>query len=180
MKMKKWTSVQASGNGGGVRVPAGGYVFMCTGVEDVPSREYLRLTYDIAEGEYKGAFSQGYAADNEWTHQFTVSYSERAEGLFKRLLECLEASNPSFNVAAWEQTSNEQAFVGKLFGAAVGNEKYTNQKGEDKERWTLPSWWTVEDIRGGHFTCPADKDNRTAKQETTTVPTSVYDESIPF
>lgn len=180
MKQKKWTNIQASGNNNSVKVPAGGYVFMCTGVEDVSSREYLKLTYDIAEGEYKGAFSKGFAADNDWTHQFVISYSDNAEGLFKRFLECLEASNPSFNVESWEQTSNEQAFVGKLFGAAVGTEKYTSNKtGKDVERWTLPNWWTVEDIRGGHFTCPADKDNR-VKSETAPVATPVYNDDLPF
>ena len=33
---------------------AGAYICIIRNVEDVEDREYLKVTYDIAEGEYKG------------------------------------------------------------------------------------------------------------------------------
>ena len=49
-----WTEVSAAGTSS--MLPAGGYVAKIVDVEDVESREYLRFTYDIAEGPQKGFF----------------------------------------------------------------------------------------------------------------------------
>ena len=43
-----------------VRVAPGGYVCVITAVEDVPDKEYLRIEYDIAEGENKGYYKALY------------------------------------------------------------------------------------------------------------------------
>ena len=46
MKVKAWNLIEESA--GGSKLPVGGYVIKILDVEDVPSREYLRITYDIA------------------------------------------------------------------------------------------------------------------------------------
>lgn len=175
-----WASKKASGNGNG-KLPSGGYVVMCTAVKDNEAKEYLEVTYDIAEGEYKGHYSDDFGRNNAWAHTFRVSYKESAEGLFKRFLDSIEASNPSFSIEAWQTTSNIQAFVGKLFGASWGTEKYTNANGEDKERATFPEYWTADQIRNGEFEIPADRDSR--KQKTAPMAAAsddMYGNDIPF
>ena len=182
MRNVNWTEKTASGNGGS-KLPAGGYVLMVTSIKDNEAKEYLELVYDVAEGEHKGHYSTDFGRDNGWAHMFRVSYSERAEGLFKRFLDCIEQSNPSFSTAAWQATSNPQAFVGKVFGAAWGTEYYTNANGEDKERPTFPTYYTADQIRNGEFEIPADKDNRAPQAQTVPAPApaaSVYDEDVPF
>ncbi len=180
MRNVNWTEKTASGNGGG-KLPSGGYVLLITGVKDNEAKEYLEVVYDVAEGEYKGHYSTDFGRNNDWAHMFRVSYSEKAEGLFRRFLDCIEASNPSFSIAQWQGTQNPHAFVGKTFGAAWGTEKYTNNNGEDKERPTFPTYYTADEIRNGEFQVPADRDNRApAPQTTPQASTSMYDEDVPF
>lgn len=155
MKKMSWTGVQAS-NGGSSKLPNGGYVLMVTGVKDVPDKEYIELTWDIADGPYKGHYSDEWGRKNEWAHTFKLSYKDTAIGLFKRFLDCLEASNGNFSTAVWEQTSNENAFIGKLFGAAWGTEHYVKD-GEKKERKTFPNYYSTTEILEGSYKVPEDK-----------------------
>ena len=50
-----WAEVEPAGTS--KVLEPGGYVAQITAVEDVESREYLRFTYDIAEGACKGFFA---------------------------------------------------------------------------------------------------------------------------
>lgn len=183
MKRTNWMNVTASTDNGG-KLPAGAYELMIVEVNDNEAKEYLEIVWDVAAGEHKGHFADEFGRNNAWAHMFRVSYADRAAGLFKRFLDCIEKSNPSFSIEQWQTTSNPQAFVGKYFGAAWGTEKYTNAKGEDKERATFPNYYSLEDIRNGNYTVPKDKDsrNQTAQQPTQAVDayTSVYDQDIPF
>ena len=65
MKVKAWNLIEEST--GGSKLPVGGYVIKILDVEDVPSREYLRITYDIAEGEHAGHYSDSFGKQNAWS-----------------------------------------------------------------------------------------------------------------
>ena len=52
MKIKNWEIIEESTPG--EKLPAGGYVATIVNVEDVPSKEYLWIVYDIKEGEHAG------------------------------------------------------------------------------------------------------------------------------
>lgn len=175
-----WTEVEPAGSSR--MIPAGGYVARITAVEDVERSEYLRFTFDIAEGEHKGFFE---ADDRPYTHQFVRSYKPKAVGFMRRFLDCIEESNDNFTLAGWD--SNPQSLVGKLVGVVIQREDYTNKNGEDRSRMNVEEYASAADIRAGRFKLPEPKDNRDkgdtadAGFSTPTEPAaSVYDADIPF
>ena len=170
-----WTEVSAAGTSS--MIPAGGYVARITAVEDVESREYLRFTYDIAEGPQKGFFE---ADDRVYTHQFVRSYKEKATGFMKKFLECVEGSNPDFKLEGWGNDPND--LVGKLVGVVIQREDYTNGEGEDRARMNVEEFAKADDIRDGRYVMPEPKDSRTAKDDAPAPSDggSVYDADIPF
>jgi len=171
-KNMNWTEVTAVG--GSRMLPAGGYVATITEVEDVESKEYLRFTYDIAEGEFKGFFETD---DRVYTHQFVRSYTEKSSGYMKRFLECVEGSNPNFKLDGWGNDPND--LVGKIVGIIVQREDYTNRDGEDRARMNVEGFASATDIRNGRFKLPDPKDSR-EKEESATQGGSLYDADIPF
>lgn len=175
-----WTEVDAAGSS--KMIPAGGYVARITDVEDVASKEYLRFTYDIAEGEHKGFFESD---DRVYTHQFVRSYKETAKGFMKKFLDCVDESNDNFTLNGWN--NDERDLVGKLVGIIVQREDYTNNDGDDRARMNVEDFAKVSDIRAGRFVLPDPKDNRKehadsgqAIASTPDATGSVYDADIPF
>ena len=173
-KNTKWTEVSAAGSS--TMLPAGGYVARITAVEDVEGKEYLRFTYDIAEGEHKGFFE---ADDRVYVHQFVRSYKEKASGFMKQFLDCVEGSNADFKLEGWD--SDPEDLVGKLVGIVVQREDYTNEAGEDRARMNVEGFAKADDIRNGRYKLPEPKDSREGggagkpAQDGT-----VYDADIPF
>lgn len=185
MKKKNWVFIEESKPG--TMLEPGGYVCRITAVEDVPSKEYLWVVYDVAEGEKAGCYAALPASD-AWKHRFTRSYKDTAEGMFKAFLNRLEESNRGrFDVAKWQETSDERALVGLEVGLVFQKELYTNDKGEDKERTVVVGVEAAQDIRNGDYYMPEPKDRRTrvegaASSTGAGAPAlgGVYDESIPF
>lgn len=177
-KSKKvdWVEVEAAGTS--KMIPAGGYVARILSVEDVESKEYLRFTYDIAEGEHKGFFEND---KRPYTHQFVRSYKDTAAGFMKKFLVCIEESNNGFTLEGWD--NDPQDLVGKLIGVIIQREDYTNNDGDDRARMNVEDTAKVEDIRTGRFVLPEPKDNRDNTEKADTTPDkvgSVYDADIPF
>lgn len=185
MKKKNWVFIEESKPG--TMLEPGGYVCRITSVEDVPSREYLWVVYDVAEGEKAGCYSALPASD-AWKHRFTRSYKDTAEGMFKAFLNRLEESNRGrFDVAKWQETSDERALVGLEVGLVFQKEMYTNDRGEDKERTVVVGVEAAQDIRNGDYYMPEPKDRRTRVEGAAPsigagapAQGGVYDDSIPF
>lgn len=159
MKIKNWELIEESTPG--EKLPAGGYVVTITGVEDVPSKEYLWIVYDIKEGDHAGHYSDDFGKKNAWAHRFTRSYKDTAEGMFKAFLKRLEESNRGkFSVEEWQKTSDERAFVGLELGIVLQTRMYTNEKGDDKESLEVRGVYASQDIRNGDFKMPEPHDDR--------------------
>lgn len=168
-----WTEIDAAGTSR--MIPAGGYIAMITGVEDVESREYLRFTYDIADGEYSGFF----ASDNRvYTHQFIRSYTAKAAPFMKQFLVAVEESNPGFSLATWD--NDPAKLVGLLVGVVIQREDYTNNDGEDRARMNVVAWCSADDIRQKRFKLPEPVDKRERQQDTSGRIASAYDADVPF
>ena len=168
-----WTEVSAAGTSS--MLPAGGYVAKITDVEDVESKEYLRFTYDIAEGPQKGFFETD---DRVYTHQFVRSYKERATSFMKKFLECVEGSNADFKLEGWNNDQND--LKGKLVGIIVQREDYTNNDGEDRARMNVEDFAKADDIRNGRYVLPDPKDSRKEKDGGNADDGDVYGADIPF
>lgn len=179
MKIKNWTMVEPASEGGS-KLPAGGYVVTITGVEDVPSKDYMWIEYDIAEGEYAGHYSDEYAKAHPYVHRFSRSYKQTAERFFRAFLDALEVSNRGkFDVAKWQQKSDEAEFIGLQVGIVLQDELYTNKYGDDKERLNVAKIMAAQDIRNGNFTVPPAKDSREGGGASAPASASAYDD-IPF
>ncbi len=158
MKIMNWESVEESTPF--EKPPVGGYVVRITEVEDVSSREYLNVVYDIAEGPYSGFYSDDFGKNNPWAHRFVRSYKETAKGMFKAFLKRLEESNPRFDLVRWQSRCDERELVGLELGIVLQYEDYTNDKGEDKERLQVVGVYAAQDIRNGDYKLPERKDSR--------------------
>lgn len=181
-KNTNWTEVSAAGTS--KMIPAGGYVAKILSVEDVESKEYLRFTYDIAEGEHKGFFETD---DRPYTHQFIRSYKDTASGFMKRFLDCIDNSNDDFDLSGWGNDPDD--LVGKKVGVIIQREDYTNNDGEDRARMNVVEFASADIIRNGRFVLPKPEDNRKNKGGSTSTakPTSqeealdtVYGADVPF
>ena len=154
-KIENYESVQAS-SGEFSRPTAGGYVCVIMSAKDVPfdkttnKGDYLKIEYDILEGEFKGYYSEQFEKwGGNWNASFIRSYKEKALGLFKHFINCIEESNVGYKWA-W----NESTIKGTMIGLVLGEEEYINNHGEVKKRLYVKDVKTVEQIRNGDFKIP--------------------------
>lgn len=151
MERIDWTK-EAEITGNSERLPAGGYICKITNVEDYPNKQYLKLEYEIVDGEYKG-WGEKTAGGGWWRLSFIRSYKQTARGYFKHFLSSLEKSNPGkFTVANFGQ--DENILRGLFIGLIVGYEEYINNNDELKERLYVVDTVAGQDIRNGNYTVP--------------------------
>ena len=181
--IENYENIQAS-SGEFARPGNGGYILEIVNVTDVPYNaqtgkgDYLRIDYDIAVGEFKGY----YTAQNErfgggkWYANVIKSYKEKALGMFKHFINCVEESNPGFK---WNW--QEDKLIGCRFGATLQEEEYLNNEGEVRTKLVVNGIKTVKQIVDGDFKVPTTK-----KLERTAAPVSDFavidtdDSSLPF
>ena len=138
-----------------VKLPAGGYVCRILKVEDVPGdKPYLRIVYDINEGDYKGYYSDDWGKNNEWAHENRHYYTPASFGMFKGFLKAIDESNGTGYEAAAETGFDENRMAGLLIGYIIGEEEYEGNDGSIKTRLRVRSVRTVQDIRDGKYREP--------------------------
>lgn len=153
---KTYKDAEASMGGDFKRLPAGGYICKIVSVEDKAEKEYLDIVFDIAEGEYAGFYSDEWGKAHPFAHNFIRSYKERALGMFKGFLTCIDKSNPTSFMEAAAKGLPEQELVGKLIGLVIAYEEYDiRDDGSLKQRIYVPEVRSVEAIRKGEFRVPA-------------------------
>lgn len=188
-----------TGGGDYQRMGAGGYVIAITAVRTdgpagnggrvdyVNAKDYVKLIYDVVEGDFAGKFSDDYwqGESKDYGHQIFLSWKNM--GAFKGNIEALDASNPGFDALAAFEADNWQMFIGKKVGIVVGEEEYRANDGSIKTRLGFPRLRPVSDIREGKFKVPPLKklddgrqDGYFAAPSAPVAATSVYDENIPF
>lgn len=146
-KPENWDEVKAAGDF--EKLAAGGYVIRITDVEDNAEKEYLTITYDIAEGEEKGRFGGEWGAEHPYAHRFIRSYKNAAVGMFKAFINAVEASNEGF-----EYKFKESALIGKILGVVIGYEEYNTTSGTIGQRTYIRTVKSADDIRAGKFVVP--------------------------
>lgn len=179
--INNYENVQAS-TGEFARPSAGGYICKIVDVEDVPMNEqgkgdYLRIEYDIADGEFKGYYKEQFDRwGGNWNASFIRSYKEKALGMLKHFTNCIEQSNTGYE---WDW--NEKGLIGKFVGLVLGEEEYENKSGEIKTKLVVKNIATVEDIKNGNFKVPAPKKLAVEHSTNDFVPlASATDDDLPF
>ena len=162
------------------RLPAGGYVIKITDVKDEPSKEYIVVTYDIAEGAYKD-FYKNTDAEHVRTHQFIRSYKPSALGMFKGFISAIDQTNgTAFGDSVEDRGLNEKMLIGRTLGVLIGEEEYENNRGEVKTVLKVRVCVDAERIRKGTFKVP---ELRKLEKKQDAIPagfTAMSDDGIPF
>lgn len=146
MKKLDLTHVQEAGDF--QRVPAGAYICVIRGAEDVPDREYLRITYDIAKGEYAGYYDDLRKNHPEWKSAGSMikSYKEKALPMFKRFCSAVSKSNGNYVFDGGNVNSDESTLVGKVVGLLLGEEEYYSNSGDKRTRLYVNKEFPIDKI----------------------------------
>jgi len=118
-KIQNWDEVKEAGTF--TPLPVGPQICKIIAVIDDTNKEYLKIEFDIADGEFKGTFAESEKQFGEWPIQGTTwrSYKPTAYSFFKNFITAIEKSNPGYN---WNW--DEQTLVKKFFVANFGEEEY--------------------------------------------------------
>lgn len=132
----------------GYLIPINGYFCRITNIEDVEAKEYIKISYDIADGEFKNFYEKAV-----YPPYFIRSYKPAALGFFKGFIECVEKSNPDYKFN--EENLND--IIGKFIGLVINQEEYVNKSGEVKVINTVDACRSCQAIKEGDFNLPKFK-----------------------
>lgn len=180
-------------------LPKGGYVLKIMGAEvhENSYGQYIKISCDVAEGEYKDFFANDYRnqqqEDKKWHCIYLLNVpnddgSEKdgwTKRRFKTVTEALEESNSGYHFD-WD----ERKFKGKLIGGLFNEREYKKNDGSTGKAINLAQLCAIEKIRSGKFQIPADKllsssgsrptpKNATASDDFMQIPEG-EDEGLPF
>jgi len=134
------------------KVQPGGYICRICTAEDVESKEYLKIEYDIAEGKFAGHYQELFKAKDFWGGTLFRSYKEAAKSFFKTFISAVEKSNSGF---VWD--FDETKLIGKMVGLVLAEEEYVGNDGTVKERLYVSSVKSVDAIRHNDYKVPPKK-----------------------
>lgn len=180
MKPIDLSNVQEASAGGSSRLPAGGYVVRIGFAEDVPAKEYIRVQYDITEGEYADYYFKRQQEHPDWMWGGVIykSYKAKALPMFKRFCSCVTRSNPGY-IFDGNTNADEKTLVGKKLGLVLGEEEYIGNDGTIRTRLYVATEKPIEDIRAGNFKVPQLKKLPT-RETFTEIPDPGDDADLPF
>lgn len=164
-RIENWENIKE--NSGFEKLPVGGYIVKILNVQDVPEKEYLKISFDIDEGEKKGFFAEQYKNDTrddkKWPNagSFIRSYKSTAESMFKGFINAVENSNKNY-----KYDFDESTLKNKKVGIVVADEEYQNQKGQVRVRTYVSAVRSVDTIKKGDFTVPELKKLNVTKSTT--------------
>lgn len=145
MKKVDMTNVQEAGEF--TRPAPGPYHCVIKSVEDVAEKEYLKIGYDITEGEYKGYYTnlRKEHPDWTWTGIYVKSYKPTGLPMFKRFCSAVSKSNGNYIFDGGVVNSDEKSLIGKHIGIVLREEEYYSNSGDKRTRLIV------------HSECPIDK-----------------------
>ena len=145
MRKIDMTNVQEAGEFN--TLPAGAYVCKITAVNDIEAKEYLKVSYDIAKGEYSGYYAgiRENHPDWEWVGAYVKSYKPAALPMFKRFCSAVSKSNGNYVFDGGKVNADEKTLIGKVIGIVLREEEYYSNSGDVKTRLVV------------HTECPIDK-----------------------
>lgn len=151
-KIDNFEEVQGTQGGGFKRLPAGGYICKITKVDDFEEKEYLKVEYEIIEGEYKGWWTETFDRAGFWGGNFIRSYKDSAHRFFKGFITSVQESNPKYTFD-WD----EQKLVGLKIGLVIGEEEYIGADDIIKTRLYVAQNRNIDIIKKDDFEIPVKK-----------------------
>ena len=179
MAIKRFEDYEATKSYGEVQVlPKGGYVLKIMGAEVLQNKvgQYVKISCDIAEGEYADYYANDYrnqtSEDKKWRCNYLLNVpnddgSEKdgwTKRRFKTVIEALEESNAGYHFD-WD----EKKFKGKKIGGLF-NEREYEANGAIKKSTNLAQLCSVEKITSGTYQLPEDKLLSTSSSSNSSIP----------
>jgi len=174
MKNVNWSEVEEAKEF--EKVAVGGYVCRIMAVEDVETKEYLKISYDIAVGDFKDYYKNLNESKGFWGANFIKSYKDTALSFFKGFLTAIQNSNQGFVADTF---NNPNDLVGKYIGLVLSEEEYIANDGQIKTRLYVSQVRSVDAIRTGDYKI-ADKKIVNPEQAGFIVPSVDDVNAIPF
>lgn len=149
-----------------IPLPKGAYVarIMDASVHESDAGEYVKITADIAEGEFQGYYSRDYEnqqpENRKWHCNFLLNIpkddgSEKdgwSKRNFKTFINALEDSNPGYHFD-WDETK----FKGLLIGALFNEKEYVRADNSIGRSINWARVISVDRVRSGKYKLPEDK-----------------------
>ena len=158
------------------KVTPGGYICKIVDVEDIEEKEYLKINYDIALGEFKDYYKELHESKGFWAGNYIRSYKDTAIKFFKGFLTAIEGSNQGFKADAFNGDIN--TLKGKLIGLVLAEEEYVHKEtGEIRTRLYVAQNRSIESIKTGDFKVPEKK---CVSVEQAGFVSASNDEQLPF
>ena len=161
-------------------IKPGAYICKILEVVDVVDKEYLKIKFDIVDGEYKNYFSDRNQLGN-WSSQATTyrSYKSTATKFFRAFITAIEKSNVKTKYK-WDW--NEKSLIGKYFVAVYGEEEYLNNDNEVAINLKVQDIRSIPALREGKIETPKLKKLKVKSVENVATNNNNYldDEDVPF
>lgn len=178
------------------QLPKGAYICKVLGAEvcENSNGQYVKLSCDIAEGEFANFFMDDWKAqqteDKKWHCNYLLNVpkddgSEKdgwTKRRFKTVINAIEDSNPGYHFD-WD----EQKFKGKIFGGLFNLREYEDKNGNIKEATNLAQITNTEAVKNNTYKMPADSKLRKSSSSTSSdvpgfmsVADGLEDEGLPF
>lgn len=164
-----------------------GYVVGILNVENDEDKECMKITYDIAEGDFRGYYTERFKKFNRPLPAFYRSYKESALSFFKGFITSVEKSNKGY-VWNWD----ESTLKNKKLGVILQEEDYVpstgRYAGEIRTRLIVGKVVDIDTIHSGDYTIPNKKVAQSVKDlqsdqsvDLSKVNTfSITDDDMPF
>ena len=146
MKSIDMTNVKEAGDFS--RPAPGAYICGIVKAEDFADKDYLKITYDIIEGEFKGYYKEMRANNPEWewAGAYVKSYKEKALPMFKRFCTAVSRSNGKFVFDGGNTNCDEKTLKGKKIGLLLGEEEYVGNDGSTKTRLYVVREFSIDKL----------------------------------
>lgn len=129
---------------------AGGYIAKIASTVDIEAKEYLRIEWDFAEGDFAGNNQGTYDRAGFWPIALIRSYKDAALPFFKAFKTALEESNRNYTFS--EDKLGDM--TGRLVGVVLGEEEYKKNDGTLGKRLYVHQTRSVKAIKDGDFKVP--------------------------
>lgn len=135
------------------RPAPGAYIGRICSVEDHTEKEFLKIEWDFAEGNYLNYNRDTSKRMGFWPMALFRSYKVNALGFFKAFKRALEESNPGYQFR--EEDLNDM--VGRVVGIVLVEEEYRKKDGSKGKRLYVAQTRSIDAIRRGDFKVPGLK-----------------------
>lgn len=181
--------------GGVPQLPKGGYIAKILDCKEESKNGYswLAISFDIAEGEFKGHFAEKYRANNNenkrWSGTYNAfipdessQYYEENLNKFKTMIANIEESNSGYHWD-WDETK----LKGKTIGVIFGEKEFATESNGVIIITECRGIRSVDCIKEGKFKMPTLKTLNNASTNTFAIPSGTNlnsavetDDDLPF